>query len=211
MIALALLASLTLQAEPRWELAADPPGVKVYRRDKEGSEVKEMKAIGLIDASPKEVWDVVRDLENYPTQMPYTAEVKVLSRSEGDKEIWFYSRLNTPLVSERDYVIILKDESDWKEDLKGFYKVTWTAAPEKETDEKVALKKEVVRVRVNDGYWLLEPREEGKKTFATYYVFTNPGGSIPTFIINKANGMAVPKVFDAIKETVAKKRKEPKK
>jgi hypothetical protein len=207
MISLALVPLMLLGADqPRWELAADPDGVKVYRRDKEGSAVKEMKAIGLIDATPKEVWDVVRDLENYPTQMPYTAEAKVLTRTEGDKEVLFYSRLNTPLVSERDYIIALKDESEWNEG-KGFYKVSWTVAPP-EKDVLMPEKKDVVRVRVNDGYWLLEPREEGKKTFATYYVFTAPGGSIPTFIINQANGMAVPKVFEAIKKTVIDKRKK---
>ncbi len=205
MISLALVPLMLLGADaPRWELAADPDGIKVYRRDREGTEVKEMKAIGLIDATPKEVWDVIRDLENYPKQMPFTAEAKVLSRTEGDKNILFYSRLNTPLVSERDYIIDLKDESDWKEG-KGFYKVSWTAAP-KEQDTLLPEKPEVVRVRVNDGYWLLEPREEGKKTFATYYVYTAPGGSIPTFIINQANGMAVPKVFAAIKKTVIDKR-----
>lgn len=206
MIPLAMLHLMLLGAEPRWELAAEPSGLKVYRRDKEGTDVKEMKAIGLIDATPKEVWDVVRDLENYPKQMPYTAEVKVLSRTEADKEIWFYSRLNTPLVAPRDYVIILKDESELKEDGKGFYKVSWTAAPPEKSDALVPEKKDVVRVRVNDGYWLLEPRDEGKKTFATYYIYTAPGGSIPTFIINSANGMAVPTVFDAIKKTVVDKR-----
>lgn len=207
MISLALMPLLMLGADtPKWELAAEPAGVKVYRRNKDGSDVKEMKAIGLIDATPKEVWDVVRDLENYPKQMPYTAEAKVLSRTEGDKEIWFYSRLNTPLVAERDYVIILKDESEHKDDGSGFFKVSWTAAPPEKCDELVKEKKDVVRVRVNDGFWLLEPKEDGKKTFATYYVYTAPGGSIPTFIINQANGMAVPKVFEAIKKTVTDKR-----
>ena len=136
--------------------------------------------------------------------MPYTAEAKVLTRSEDAKDTLFYSRLNTPMVDERDYIIALKDESDWK-DGKGFYKVSWTAAP-KEQDSLVPEKKDVVRVRINNGYWLLEPREEGKKTFATYYVYTVPGGAIPTFIINQANGMAVPKVFEAIKKTVIDKR-----
>ena len=64
----------------------------------------------------------------------------------------------------------------------------------------------VESVRTNNGYWLLEPREDGKKTFATYYVYTVPGGAIPVFIINQANGMAVPKVFDAIKKTVIDRR-----
>lgn len=206
MISLALVPLLLLGAEPRWELAADPEGVKVYRRDKPGSEVKEMKAMGLIDGTPQEVWTVVRDYENYPKQMPFTVEAKVLSRTEGDKEILFYSLLNTPLVSPRDYMILLKDESDWKEG-KGFLKVTWSAAaPEK--DSLAPLKPDVVRVRINDGYWLLEPREDGKKTFATYYVYTSPGGSIPTFIANKGNDIAVPKVFESIRKTVVDKRKK---
>lgn len=206
MISLALIPLFLLTETPKWELAAEPEGVKVYRRQVEGSDVREMRAIGMIDATPKEVWDVVRDLENYPKQMPYTAEAKVLTRSEGDKDILFYSRLNTPMVDERDYIIALKDESDWKEG-KGFYKVSWVAAP-KEQDSLVPEKKDVVRVRINNGYWLLEPREDGKKTFATYYVYTVPGGAIPTFVINQANGMAVPKVFEAIKKTVIDKRKK---
>lgn len=199
MMIIALAPLLILTAEPAWEKAAETDGVTVFKRDRAGSEVKEMKATGLIDGSPKEVWDVVGDLENYPTQMPYTAEAKVISRS--GKETVFYSRIKTPLVDERDYIIVLKDESDGA----GTYKVSWTVAP-KESDALMPEKKNVVRVRVNDGYWLLEPREDGKKTFGTYYVFTNPGGSIPTFIANQGNNIAVPKVFDAIRKTVKQKR-----
>ena len=81
MISLALVPLLLLGADtPRWELAAEPPGVKVYRRQVEGSDVREMRAIGLISATPKEVFDVIQDLDNYPKQMPYTAEAKVLSK-----------------------------------------------------------------------------------------------------------------------------------
>lgn len=204
MIGLVLLPMLVLADAPRWELAAEPQGVKVYRRQVEGSEVREMRAIGLIKATPKEVFDVIQDLDSYPKNMPYTAEARVLSRSEDGRDVLFYSRLNTPMVDERDYIIALKDESDWK-DGKGFYKVSWTAAA-KEQDSLVPEKKDVVRVRTNNGYWLLEPRENGTVTFATYYVYTVPGGAIPVFIINQANGMAVPKVFDAIKKTVIDRR-----
>ena len=195
---LALLPLVLVTAEPQWELSTDSDGVKVFKRDRSGSDVKEMKAVGTIDATPGEVWAAVRDLEHYPTQMPYTAEAKVLSRSEGDREIAFYSRIKTPLVDERDYIIVLKDESDWR-DGKGFYKVSWTIAP-KESDALMPEKKGVVRVRVH------EPRDDGAKTNATYYVFTNPGGAIPTFIANQGNNIAVPKVFAAIRKTVKDKR-----
>lgn len=204
MTSLVLIPLLLLGAdEPRWKLAAEDDGIKVYGREREGSEVREMRAIGLIDASPQEVWKVLRDLDAYTKTMPYTEEAKVLKKSEGDKEILFYSCLNTPLVSRRDYIIKLVDESDWK-DGKGFLKVTWSAVNDQDSLKPV--KDDIVRVRINDGYWLLEPREDGKKTFATYYVYTSPGGSIPNWIANKANGIAVPKVFESIKKAVKEQR-----
>jgi hypothetical protein len=48
-------------------------------------------------------------------------------------------------------------------------------------------------------------REGGQKTEATYYVYTDPGGSIPKWIANKANSTAVPDVFKAIRKTTAKR------
>lgn len=204
MTALLLVPMLLLGAdEPRWELATDSDGVKVYGRKREdGGDVREMKAIGVIDAPPADVWKAVRDYDNYPKTMPYVEDGKVLSREGGDKITFLYSKINTPMVDRRDYIIRLVDESNWQ-DGKGFMKVTWTVV--NDMDDKVPVPKDVVRVRVNEGYWLLEPREDGKKTFATYYVYTSPGGSIPNFIINKANTMAVPRVFEAIKKTCSKK------
>lgn len=203
MISLVLVPLMVLGAdEPRWEMAANADGVKVYGRARGDGDVREMKAMGLIEATPADVWKAVRDYDNYPKTMPYVEDGKVLSREGGDKVTFLYSKINTPLVDRRDYIIRLVDESDWQ-DGKGFMKVTWTVV--NDMDEKVPVPKDVVRVRINEGYWLLEPREEGKKTFATYYVYTSPGGSLPNFIINKANTMAVPKVFEAIKKTVTKK------
>lgn len=197
-LTIAVLA-LSAQAEPGWEIAAKEDGVTVMSREKPGSPVREMKAVGLIDGSPQEVWAVVRDYPNYTTLMPYTAEAKVLSVEEGGKITLFYSLLNLPLVDKRDYVIRLLDESDWK-DGKGFLKVTWKAEA-----GGPAERDGVVRVKVNDGSWLLEPREDGKKTFVTYYIYTDPGGAIPKWIANKANGTAVPNVFLAIRKAVGQR------
>ena len=58
----------------------------------------------------------------------------------------------------------------------------------------------MVRVKVNTGSWLLEPREEGKKTFVTYSLLTDPGGSLPKFVADKANKKAVPDVIRAVRK-----------
>ena len=52
MIGLALVPLILFAETPRWELAAEPEGIKVYRRQVEGSDVREMRAIGIINAPP---------------------------------------------------------------------------------------------------------------------------------------------------------------
>src|SRR4051812_2164234 len=130
LLALPLLL-LAADDEPRWSLANEDDGIKIYRRQKEGENVAQMKAIGLIDATPQEIWKAVRDYPNYPKTMPYTEDSKVIASEEGGKTIWFYSVVNAPLVDKRDYVILIKDESDWK-DGEGYLKVTWTGWNNKE-------------------------------------------------------------------------------
>jgi hypothetical protein len=205
MTSLLLLSLVVLAADvPHWEQSAEVDGIKIFARQRPDAEVREMKAVSLLDATPYEIWGAIRDYDNYTKTMPYTVEAKVLSREQGGKLIYFYSRLDMPLVSSRDYIIKIVDESAWKDGV-GFLKASWTAANDK--DALMPLKEGVVRVRINDGYWLLEPWKDGKKTLATYYLYTSPGGSIPSWIANKANGIAVPKVFLAIMKIVAGRQK----
>jgi len=191
---------------PPWEEAAKDNGITIYSREIPGSEVREMKAIGLIDAKPHEVWKALRDYPNYTKTMPYTTEAKVMGQEDGDKVIYFYSRLDLPLVDNRDYLIRITDDSDWK-DGAGYLKVSWANFDAKKGDPRYVEPKEgVVRTPLNDGFWKLEPRDGGNKTWATYYVHTDPGGSVPKWIANKANSTAVPNVFAAIRKVVADDR-----
>ena len=202
---LALIAAAALLAatwgaeveEPKWELKAESKGVKVHVRAKPGTDVKELKSIGEIDSPPPAVFRVLTDFERYKETMPYTDESRILSTEVEDGKIkaWlFYSVVNAPLVSKRDYAIRVADESDWQ-DGKGFMKTHWNLS-----DKGPAPKKGVVRTPVNQGSWLLEPLDDGKKTRATYLLFTDPGGSLPTWIANKANSGAIPDIFVALRK-----------
>ncbi|MFZ5469753.1 MAG: START domain-containing protein [Myxococcota bacterium] len=199
-ILFAAVLALMTQSSPGWEEAAKEDGVTVYSRERADSPVREMKAVGLIEGTPQEVWRAIRDYANYKKTMPYTEESKVLSVEDGGKVTYFYSLLDLPLVDKREYVIRIVDESEWKEG-KGYFKASWKVhegGPKERED--------VVRVKINDGYWLLESRENGAKTFATYYVYTDPGGSLPKWIANRANSTAVPEVFLAIRKAIVHAR-----
>jgi len=187
-----LLARLLTTGGSGWELQNETDGVKVYTRSKADSEVREVQAQATIEGPAARVYKVLNDLDNYKDFMPYTRESKVVGR-EG-KATFFYSCIAAPIVANRDYTLRMTDQSNM-DPTSGFYKISWDAA----NDKGPALKDGTVRIDVNKGHWLLEPTEDGKTT-ATYYVYTNPGGAIPTWLINKANKDSVPDIFRAIRK-----------
>jgi hypothetical protein len=195
---LPLLVLLAGADEPAWQQVARDDGITVQARSPEGSNVAEVKATGLVDAPPQDVWTVIRDYDHYTKFMPYTDESRVLASEQDGKVTVFYCLVNAPLVDKRDFIIRIRDESDWK-DGKGFLKSAWSVTTEGAPKEREG----VVRVKLNNGYWLLEPREEGKKTFVTYYLNTDPGGSLPRWIADKANKTSVPDVLKAVRKRAA--------
>jgi hypothetical protein len=209
MTALVAFAAMSLAAADAgvpWEEAAKDNGITIFSREVPGSDVREMKAQGTIDARPDEVWKVIRDYPNYMKTMPYMADCRVLGKEDGDKVQYVYSRLDLPMVDNRDYVLKILDVSDWQ-DGKGFMKTTWSGFEAPKGDPRhVDSPKGAVRTPVNDGYWTLQAQDNGNKTWAVYYVHSDPGGSVPRFIANKANSTAVPNVFTAIRKAVAEGR-----
>lgn len=185
--------------EPRWEIATQKEGITVFARKAEGENVAEVKAVGLIQAPPEEVWQILVDVDNYTKTMPYTEVSRCIGKEGGGKTLYFYTVLNPPLVSRRDYVLKMENLSDWKGG-QGFLKLSWRVA--EDADRRVPPTPGIIRLKRSDGHWLLEPREGGKATFATYYVLTNPGGSLPTWVVNKANKTAAPDVILAVRKAV---------
>lgn len=183
-------------AGPAWTRVAQTDGITVLSRPRPGSRVEEVMATGVIDAPPAAVWKAIWDHENYAKTMPYTQESRVLGREQDGRVVYFYSVITPPLVSWRDYVIRVVDESPRGE---GVLKLRWTAV-----EGRLPERPGIVRVHLNDGSWVLEPRDGGKRTHATYWLYTDPGGSLPRFVVNQANTSAVPDVFRALRRVVAR-------
>jgi len=61
--------------------------------------------------------------------------------------------------------------------------------------------KGVVRVKVCEGKWLFEP-DGITKTRATYYIYTDSGGALPSFIANHVNLTGISRLFAAIRKQV---------
>jgi hypothetical protein len=64
-----------------------------------------------------------------------------------------------------------------------------------------AERKGVVRVKLCEGKWLLEP-EGITKTRATYSIYTDTGGFIPSLIANHVSLTGIKRLFAAIRKQV---------
>jgi hypothetical protein len=176
-----------------WTEAARADDLIVYTRPHDGSSVRECKAIGTINAEPIVVKRVIDDTADYPKFMPYVVESRTISKSAEGRV--GYQRISPPIVGDRDYTVRVKYENRACPTGGMIYCNRWEVA----NDLGPAEVKGVTRVKVTQGSWLLEPLPGGK-TRATYTIYSDSGGSIPTFLLNSANKTAIPKLFEAVRK-----------
>ncbi len=182
------------EANSEWIQESESRGVAIQSRPHEGSQLKEFKGVGTIDATPSTVFSILDDSEAYPNFMPYTSECRVLKREKNT--VLAYQRLEIPLVSDRDYTL-RSQNAKWLGPDGAIFRIRWAPA----NAEGPAEKPGVLRVNVCEGGWLLEPDGQGG-TRATYSIFTDSGGALPPFLANNGSRIAIRKVFEAIRKRV---------
>jgi ribosome-associated toxin RatA of RatAB toxin-antitoxin module len=189
------LVAVEPEASPgEWKLVSSSDNVALYRRSRSGPGHYETKAVGDIAASTAIVHAVLEDVDSYPRFMPYTVECRIVKR-EGDS-VLTYQRISAPLVSDRDYTLRVRTTTRTLEGGTS-YRSRW----ETENAAGPAEKPGVVRVKLCEGGWLLEPIGPNA-TRATYTVYTDSGGVIPGFIKNTGSQIGIRKIFAALRKQV---------
>ncbi len=177
-----------------WEEVQREDNVIIYGRFRAGSSIRELRAVGTLDAPNWVIKNVLDDGEHYPEFMPNVLESHVLVRDTTHHTVVAYAKLSAPLISPRDYVLFIHDESKAAGGEGGgvVYKSRWEPS-----DKGPAEKPGVVRIKVNEGSWTLEPIDNGQKTRATYQLYSD-GGGLPAFILNQASKRRIGEEFAAI-------------
>jgi hypothetical protein len=190
----AFAAEESISTDDYWKLSAREKDVAIYSRLRPGSPLKEFKAVGPIDAPTHAVCSVIDDFQNYPKFMPYTTECRLIRR-DGDSIVG-YQRLSPKICADRDYTLRVWKKS-WPTADGLVCTSHWSPANELGPPEK----KGVVRVKICEGKWLLEP-DGAIKTRATYFIYTDTGGFIPSFIANRVSLTGITKLFAAVRTQV---------
>jgi hypothetical protein len=181
-----------------WEEIEHKPALTVYLRPHAGSSIKESRAVGIFDAPNWVVKNVLDDVENYPSFMPYVVESKLLWRNVAKRQQCVYARLNPPLVDPRDYTLLVHDDSHKDGEGTVVYASHWEPANVRGPAERSG----TVRVNVNEGSWLLEPIDGGEHTRGTYTLYTDGGGGIPSMLFNSLSKRRINELFEAIARQV---------
>jgi hypothetical protein len=177
-----------------WEQISKNESLAIFTRVRPGVPVKEIRAVGTIDAPNWVVRNVVDGIEDYPSFMPYTTKTTILERRE--HQVISYFRLDPPFIGARDVTIQVSSKEEKRDDGVVIYQLHWepvnTIGPEPARD--------ITRIKLDEGSWVLEPAEGGKKTLATYTILTDGGGGLPPFVINFANRQGVENLFAAVRK-----------
>lgn len=183
LIGLSLFASTSLAtalehgAASSWERVRNDAGIEVYRRTVAGSPLHEFQGTGVIEAPIPSVLAVLDDAERRTEWMKEAVAQTLISRN-GDREQTFYSRTGAPWpVSDRDAVIKAITTVDVRSKM---VKVEMNSIDHPAWPPQ----KGVVRMPSLRGHWYLWPSNGGKWTRVEYQVHADPGGSLPSGIIN---------------------------
>lgn len=174
-----------------WQQASQRDDVAVFTREVQDSPLRELKAESVMPFGAETLWQVIVDTAHYADFMPYMEEARRIT-SDTDSVHYEYQRLNLPLVKKRDYVIKTTSEPDGGD---GVWVHRWQSAP----DIGPAPTKDAVRLTRVDGSWTLR-RLDADHTHVTYQLYTDPGGSLPRWIANRANSQGVPDLMMAVRK-----------
>lgn len=194
--------------------------IMVSTHEVPGKSLQSAEMVGVVDAPPEIVWQVINDVNNFKNFMPRTrismavapekiplilqkrptraAEVeKLLGPTPADPACY--------VVPGGSYTVYLYSDLDFPWPCKNRWYIIKglkdeTAAAQHRYQSSWSLV--IGNLKENSGEWLLEPFGPAK-TKATYRLSTDPGGAIPKFLVKQGTCSTMPQIIEAVRKRAA--------
>ena len=187
-IILAILSFFDGANAQAWVKEKEKEGITVYSKTSSQYRMKASKAEMVVSASVDKVVNTVFDVKSYLIWMPDCAKIEIL-KTISSNEIIYYGLHSTPWpAASRDLVINLK-----KVPIDGGYKVIMT-----NKSNYIEVKEDAVRVPIYFGEWKIIKTTAGTRVSIEYQ--TDPGGSVPDWMIQGAATKTPFDLFEAMKK-----------
>ena len=168
-----VMVAMLISAEPAaWKKVEEADGITIESRPVEGSSLVELRLTQEVKADAMRLCDEVFGTGKFDSEEPDLKSRKVLQQSENERVT--YDQMQPPIVSNRDFAVRAKRER--RDD--GSCTMSFALANELAPKAPEGY----VRLAMLKGYWTFTP-SGGGKTKLIYVVHSDPGGSIPAFMM----------------------------
>jgi hypothetical protein len=153
---------------------------------------------GVIDFPPERVYRAITDYANYDEFMPFVKQADVV-RTLPDGAVLSTQRVDLPgPFGERHYTLSVRSRVERKGQGKGtkgaaVWRTEWVYVPGSGN------------IADQRGSWTLEEHSPGR-TLATFRLYTDPGGAVPGWMMEKAVAETLPYVFDGLRQHIRRSR-----
>ncbi len=166
---------LCAEPETGWHIAKDKNGIRIYNRSVEGSSFNPYRGVMVVESNLSALTALVADAENYPNWVDTCRTGKTLRKIDDAKSI-IYTVNEAPWpVSDRDSIVetVIVQNPETK-----VVHIHLEGLP-----DYLPRKEGFVRVEKVEGFWRFTPMENDQVE-VVYQVHTEPGGKLPSWLIN---------------------------
>lgn len=186
---------LTIAAAQEWKQGSSRDGITTYTKEIPGSKINALKMESGFDATASQLVAVILDIKSC-TDWLYSTKSCAVVNTVSPSELYYYSEIIFPWpTSNRDFVSHIKVTQDPTTKI-----VTINA-------ENVAMfvpeKKGLVRIHQSVGKWVIRPVAKNK-IHVTYELQVDPGGSLPSWLVNMLSVKGPYESFKKLREVVKK-------
>jgi len=185
-----------LLAQSDWKLSTEKEGIKVYTCQVPNSKVKAIKVDAGFNATASQFVALIMDVNSAP-EWVYHVKSSAVVKQVSASELYYYTEVNLPWPStNRDFVVHLTVSQNPDT------KVVTIDGPA--VQGLVPVKKGIVRVTDSNGKWTITPvgADELK---VEYTIHVDPGGSLPSWLVNMFATQGPVKIFEGIKVELQKR------
>jgi START domain-containing protein len=182
--------------EVEWELVKDEGNIQVYTRKPENAKLKELRIIAEFKINIDTLLKVLNDANQYTDWVYKCNESKVIS-TINKEEFYYYATTDLPFpATDRDLVVLCRQ---WV-DNNGIVYSQSVAKP-----GLIPNVNGFVRIQNYESKWKITPLKNGV-IHIDYKAVSDPGGSIPAWIINMAMTTGPLKTMKQLEKVVSENR-----
>jgi len=168
-----LCAASAIAQDAEWKLAKSENGVEIYTRDRADDDLREFKAVTVVEEDMAEVQKLLEDAENYYTWQDNCQKSQIIERLDEHTIIGRYTSETPWPFNDRDVVLKMTKRQHSGGEVEYLIENAPDAYPKQDDFE---------RIPRAGGKWKLKSLGDGKCE-VLYQFYADPGGNVPNWLV----------------------------